>query len=266
MKAKSVILVLLMSFVLVFCKNDDNDSFFPLELATVKNSVIASFDSLNHSISVAVDQFSQAGIDTTEIRKELVELYTSSSFATEFVFTTPEGIMQIIEPPAYYASQGADISQQSHVISAFQTREPVLSNSFMVVEGYLACVDVHPMVNNGQILGTISAVLDPGVMLERILAPIVKDQSFEIWVMEKSGRVIFDQDAEEIGLNVLTDPLYADFPELITACRKIANEETGETSYSFYQAGSSRVVKKKTYWNTFHLYTNEWKIIWVKPE
>jgi len=266
MKTKSVILLCIIPLVFIFCKKEDPEPFFPSELAVIKEAITASFDSLNLSISEVVEQLSQSGIDTTVIRKKLNDLYQGSSFSTEFVFTTAQGILQMIEPPAFYSSQGADISQQSHVISAFQTQKPVLSNAFGVVEGYLACVDIHPIVKNGQVLGAISALLAPGEMLGRIISPIVKNQSFEIWVMEKSGLTLFDQDEEEIGLNVLTDPLYSGFPELIAACNKIAGEDTGETTYSFYQAGTSKVVKKRTYWNTVAIHSNEWKIIWVLPE
>ena len=265
MKTKKIFIYVLIVVALASCKNED-EPFFPEQLSQIKNQVSASFDSLNQSISTAVNQFETSGFDSAAMRATLLELYEKSSFAAEFVYTTPEGILAIIEPAAYYGYEGSDISAQPHVISAFESKKPVLSNGFMVVEGYQAAVTIHPIVHNNQLIGAISAVIVPSTLLTRVIEPVVASQSFEVWVMEKTGLTLYDQDEEEIGINVLTHPMYDDFPVLREACLKMAAEETGETSYSFYQTGTSTVVNKKTYWNTFSMQENEWKIIYVKPQ
>jgi hypothetical protein len=267
MKTRYLIIILMLVVLSFSCKKDNDDNpNLPQELTTVRDGLMTSMDSLNMMLVDAVDQFAASGIDTAQMRAKLLELFDSSSFSKEFSFINPQGILQIIEPEAYHSYQGDDISTQSHVVSAFQTLQPVLSDVFPVLEGYLACVDIHPIVNGTQLLGAIDAVFTPSELLGRIIMPIVKDQDFEIWVMEKTGVVLFDQDAAEIGLNVLTNPLYADYPELIAACNKMIAEESGETTYSFFQTGTSTIVSKKTYWNTFAMHGNEWKIVWAKPE
>jgi hypothetical protein len=165
----------------------------------------------------------------------------------------------------YYLSQGTDISQQDHIVKIFETKQPVLSQSFDVVEGYNAVIDMYPILDNTGILGTVAGIFPPHLILGRVIAPYVSGEPFEIWVMESGGNVLYDQDAEEIGLNVITDPLYADFPELIAAAQRIDSEESGETTYSFYQTGTNNKVVKKTYWKTFKLLDNQWKIVWVIP-
>lgn len=266
MKTRSLI-ILMLALLAFSCKKDnDNDTNPPQELTTVMDGLTASMDSLNRMLADAVSEFAASGIDTVQMRAKLLELFDSSSFAKELSFINPQGILQIIEPEAYHSYQGDDISTQPHVVSAFQTLQPVLSDVFPVLEGYLACVDIHPIANGTQLLGAIDAVFTPADLLGRIILPLVKDQDFEIWVMERTGVVLFDQDVAEIGLNVLIDPLYADYPELIAACNKMIAQESGVTTYSFFQTGTSTVVTKKTYWNTFAMYGNEWKIVWVKPE
>jgi hypothetical protein len=192
-------------------------------------------------------------------------MFNRSSFANEFSFITPQGILQIIEPSQYYSHQGTDISEQDHIIKLFETKLPVLSQTFPLVEGYQAAILAHPILNNNQIAGALSCVMKPEVILGREILPFVSGQAFEIWVMEKGGIVLFDQDEEEIGLNVITDPLYADFPELIAAAQLINTDEDGKTTYSFYQTGTNELVVKETYWKTIHICDNEWKIIWVIP-
>jgi hypothetical protein len=268
MKTKLIIFALMLGVLVFSCKKDEDEepiAFFPAEIATVKNKLAASIDSLNNSLTIVAGQIAQNGIDSNFIRGKLLELYTGSTFSKEFCYITTAGVLEIIEPPAYYSYQGTDISTQAHVIASFGSKQPALSNAFYVVEGYWATVDLHPIVNNSTLLGGICSVFAPQEILGRIITPVVNNQSFEMWVMEKDGVVLYDQDTAEVGLNVLTDPMYAAFPELITACQKIAANKSGETTYSFYQSGTSTVVTKKTYWDTYYYHDKEWKIIWVKP-
>jgi branched-chain amino acid transport system substrate-binding protein len=263
---KIMVSIMLVSIILTGCDKDDEKVVLPAEINQIIGMIHSSDDSLNIGMAAATSWFSINGIDTVQVRDKLVELYSQSTFAKEFVYTTPQGILQMIEPPAYYHYQGIDISNQAHVISAFETKLPVLSNSFMVVEGYLAVVDIQPVVNNNEILGAISIVFEPADLLSRLIEPVVSGQDFEIWVMEKTGVVLYDQDEAEIGLNVITDPLYQEYPGLIAACELMATEEYGETRYSFYQTGTTNVVTKKTYWHTFSMHGNEWKIVWAQSE
>jgi hypothetical protein len=267
MKTKKIILMALVVLGIAACKkSSDPVSFFPAELATVNTGLTLSFDTLNADVSKIAANLPPYMDDSILIRSEMAKLFTRSSFVIEFAYITPQGIMKIIEPSTYYGSQGSDISNQDHIIQAFQTKEPVLSKMFYAVEGFYAAVDIHPIVSDGQVLGGITCMFLPQTILGKIITPLVKNQAFEIWVMEKGGNVLYDQDSDEIGRNLFTDSLYTPFPELITAAHKIDTEQAGETSYSFYKTGTSIQVVKKTYWITFSLYGNEWKLIWVKPE
>lgn len=264
---KTILLITLSAALLLFysCKKDNNPPFFPEEIAQAISGLNDEFESIHMPIEAAVEQFNADGVDTLVMRTVLLDLHNAVSYSKEMVYVDTNGILAMVEPSEFYPYQGTDISTQPHVIEAEQTHLPVMSNAFMVVEGYQAAVDVHPIVHAGQFSGTISMVFKPEDVVATVVAPLVAGQSeFEIWVMEKTGLVLYDQDVDEIGLNVLTDSLYADFPELIAACEKIAAEESGETQYSFFQTGTSTVVTKKTYWDTFYIHDNEWKIVWVK--
>jgi hypothetical protein len=84
--------------------------------------------------------------------------------------------------------------------------------------------------------------------------------------MQKGGKILYDQDLGEIGLDLFTDPLYAGYPELLAAGRKMDEEDSGTAKYSFFKAGTRITVTKLIYWTTFELYGTEWKLVWVKPE
>lgn len=263
---KSILLVMIALSVTYCKKSSDPLPFFPTELNTASTGLGSTFDSLNNDLAMKAVNLVNHIQDSIYIRTEMADLVNRSSFVLEFAYITPQGIMKIIEPPIYYASQGSDISNQAHIIKAFQTKLPVLSSTFYAVEGFYAAVDIHPIVDNGQLLGGITSLFLPETILKRIITPLIKNQNFEMWVMEKGGNVLYDQDSSEIGRNLFTDTLYTPFPELIAAAHKIDTEKSGTTTYSFYQTGTTIKVVKKTYWVTYELYGTEWKLIWVKPE
>jgi hypothetical protein len=265
MKTHRFLIGMILLLVITACKKDENPTF-PEQLNTLKTGLTASFDTLNIDLTASASNLIAMINDSAAIRTEMKSLFSQTSFVVEFSYITPQGIMKIIEPPLFYPTQGADISTQSHIIQGYQTKLPVLSSSFYAVENFWAAVDFHPVVNSGEVLGGVTALFLPEDILGRLIAPLVKNQTYEMWVMEKGGKVLYDQDSEEIGLNVLTDPVYAEFTELIAAAEKINAESTGETTYSFYQTGTTTKVVKKTYWLTFTMYGTEWKLIWVKPE
>lgn len=266
MKTRNVLFVMMLLISFLSCKKNADEAIdFPPEIDIVKNSLTKSFDTLNSGLAANTSALATLTGDSLTIRNTLIDFYENSSFITESSFIDQDGILEMIEPSEYYGFQGSDISGQAHVVKSFQTKQPVLSQGFELIEGFTAAIVIHPIVNNNQVLGALDCVFYPDVVLGRAILPVVEGQAFEIWVMEKGGVVLFDQDEEEIGLNVITDPLYADFPELIAAAELIDAEESGKTTYSFYQTGTNDLVVKETYWKTIHICDNEWKIIWVIP-
>jgi len=264
MKATKFFLMAVLAISILSCKKDVIDSY-PDELSSAKTSLLASFDSLNADLADAASELALDLSDQAKTRAKMLYLYNRSTFSLEFSYVSPEGIMQIIEPSEFYPQEGFDISEQDHIVKTFSTKEPVLSNVFFAVEGFYAAVDIYPIVNDGQVLGGVTSLFFPEIILGRIMEPLLENQDFELWVMEKGGTIIYNQDVEEIGLNIFTDPLYEPFPEIITAAEKIAAEDHGETTYSFYQTGTDVEVVKQTYWITCKINDNEWKLIWVKP-
>jgi len=264
MKTKLLFLIIGLCLFVSGCKKEP--VVLPDALVTSKAQLTMKFASLNEKMSEAVTYMGSVNMDSTLIRTKLTSLVNDFTDMEEFAQISPAGIMQNIEPSLYYSSQGANISTQSHVIKAFETKLPVLSLQFPAVEGFFAAVVIHPIVKNSAILGGLTALFLPEKILGDIMKPINNGQTFELWVMEKGGRLIYDQDASEIGHNLLTDAQYKDFPELVAAAEKINSEESGTTTYSYYKAGTTQTVKKLTYWTTFEMYGTQWKLVYGKPE
>jgi hypothetical protein len=266
MKTTGALIIALSMACLSSCNRDPLESY-PPSLTIVKNSIKAAFVNLDNLMDGSTARLSQILGDTAAVRAELKGMFTNRpSYVLEYALVTPAGIMEIIEPPAYYPTQGTNISSQDHIIKVFSKKEPVLSNTFLAVEGFYAVVDVHPVLKNGIASGAFTTLFYPHKMLDPIIDPQILNQDYEIWMMDSGGTLIWDQDLPDIGRNLFTDPYYDPFPNLKIALEKIAAEDYGETTYSFFQATTTIEVVKRAHWVTFSHHGQEWKIVHVKIE
>jgi hypothetical protein len=263
---KSILYLLAATLLLISPGCKKNSDELPESLVTAKAQVEEAFAALDAKMEAAVSYLVSVNIDTVEIRSKLKELMASTTNVSEFCYVTPDGILSMIEPEEYYYSQGIDISQQDHIVKSYASKKIVLSKIFQVVEGYFATAYIHPIIQNNVIKGGLVAVIIPEYFLGEIIRPLLVNADFELWAMESGGRIIFDQDAEEVGLYLFTDPLYQEFPELLEAGRKIDDLESGTTTYSFYKTGTTEKVTKLTYWNTVDIHEMQWKMVWVKAQ
>jgi hypothetical protein len=264
MKIAHYLLIISLAAFSSGCKKDTVE--LPDALVNSKTLLTAKFTALNEKMAAASTYMGTVNMDATLIRAKLQELVSQFPYVVEFAQISSAGIMQAIEPAVYQKFEGSNISTQDHVIKAFGTKAPVLSMQFLAVEGYFASVVMHPIIKNGSVAGGITTLFKPETVLESIFKPLNDGQGFELWAIEKGGRLLFDPVASEIGNNLLTDPMYKDFPDLIAAIKKIDAEDSGTTTYSYFTPGNTVAVKKLTYWTTFDLYGTQWKLIWSKPE
>lgn len=264
MKTKLIFFIISIAIFFAGCKNDQ--VVLPDALIKAKTNLTEQFSILDQKMATAVTYMNSINMDTTLIRVKLLELANEFPYVVNFSEITPLGIMQIKEPATYHSLEGTDISKQAHVIKSFETKLPVMSNQFLSVEDKFATVIMHPIFKDSTIAGGLTALLYPEMVLGNIMKPLLDSQEFEMLVMEKGGRILYNQDTTEIGLNLFTDSLYMDFPELIAVGKQIDSLESGTAYYSFLKTGTKETVKKLTFWTTYELYGTQWKLIWSKPE
>jgi len=260
MKIRAVLFTCLLLAAMMGCKDEE---YYPDTLDEVTARVALSLDSLNVSLETAALFLASVDGDSIASRARLQELYEGSTYAKEFDFINSEGIMQVVEPPEFSHYEGTDFSNDAAMMNVIESHIPVFTNFFLAQEGYRSVADIHPVYDPNHSFGAIEGLFIPFDLLDRICTPLVSTPK-EVWVMEKSGTVVYDRDLVTIGLNVLTDPYYNAFPDLRTACQKILAEDSGETSYTFYLTGTLTPVEKGAWWNTNYLHDNEWKIIWTE--
>lgn len=221
---------------------------------------------LDNAVSAAAEKIAKSGLQGEETRGILNGLCRKYPYLLDCSTADPRGKMITVAPEAYRSYEGTDTAtteaSKKFLAGLNENKQPVLSDMFRAVEGTDAVVLVCPVVTDkGESLGVVSALFKPGALLDETIAPQAKVVALKINVMQLDGMVIYCTTGTETGKNVLTDPSYKDYPELIAQAEKIAAQKTGTGSYMYPSVATGKPVKKTIYWTSVGLHNTEWRLV-----
>ncbi len=201
-------------------------------------------------------------LTSDSVRNILQGLLTRQSFIVDCCIVDTNGIMIVVEPEEFKSFEGSDISDQAHVKKIHQTHKPIMSNAFIVVEGFQAVVIQYPIFSGvNELIGSLSMLIRPDSMLVDIIKPIIKGVPVNIWGMQKDGIILYDRNEEEIGKNLFTDEMYKPYGNLLALGEEIIANDNGYGSYIFLSDTMIEPIEKLCFWETVGLYDMQWKLV-----
>ncbi|GMW00495.1 MAG: hypothetical protein AMXMBFR84_16320 [Candidatus Hydrogenedentota bacterium] len=242
-----------------FSDSEVND--YPQTLLSLKAEIQGKLDDIDQALFDASKQIAVHGLDSPETREILRRLCDGRPYVVDCSTINAEGRMMAVEPQTYRQLEGADISDQEQVKLVRKSKGPVLSQVFTAIEG-MASVDLEwPVIGaDGSFLGSVSVLMQPAPFLGAIVEPRLQGLPLDSWVVQTDGLTLYDPDEEEVGRNIVTDPLYDPFPDLRRFTRQVLRSQSGNGTYEFYRTGSDETVTKRAYWTTVSLHGTEWRI------
>ena len=230
-------------------------------LLRIQGGLSDVFEKMDRDLSSVTSRLSTIDFESAEAR-DILRRCAARTYSVDCVIFDAKGVMKVIEPAEYKRHEGTDLGSDKVLVLLRTTKQPVFSNVFRSVEGINAVVAQYPILSpEKELLGSLSALIKPEVLLANIVAPIIEKTPFSCTVMQKDGLDIYDTDPAQIGRNLFTDPLYKDFPELVDVGRRVVKEEKGSAAYRFLKKGGNETVRKEAVWATVGLYGTEWKIV-----
>ncbi len=240
----------------------------PLVLLRLQSLVQGKLDLLDENVSLAAESLSVTGLQGPEARRVLNAVCQEKPYLIDCSVVDLDGIMITVEPDAYRGSEGSNISDQKHVIEIHETHQPVLSMTFPAVEGFNAVVLEWPIFSaGGEMIGSVNALFRPDLLFSSTVEPElvqeVHDQQVTVWAMQTDGLILYDQDPEEVGRNLFSDPLYKPYVQLLLLGERIASENSGAGTYEFLGPGLIDPVVKSASWATVGLHGTKWRLVVV---
>jgi hypothetical protein len=260
MKFKLVFLALGLFTALSGCIKEEDSP--PSVLGEVTNLVRQSLDSLDNELESAAAELVGGVTDYTVYRTKLKEILNKVNYLNGSGYFNTQGKLLLLEPSENYMYEGTSFSDDTVIMFVINQHKPVFKNYFTAIQGYGAVVDIHPVYKGLTSFGAIEGLFLPaGFLAERITPKVAAPN--EIWVMEKSGTILFEPDLAGNGKNIFTDPFFNGLEDFKTACRTIVDYDSGQTTYTYYVTGSlTETISKKVWWKTINLHQNEWKVVW----
>jgi hypothetical protein len=267
MKKLSALLIVMVLSVFViratpaFCAGDE-----PLLLAKVKQQIAAEFGRIDASLRKSAKTIEATGLTGDRARAALAGLCSGFDYAVDCAAVDLNGNMVTIEPAHYKKFEGKYIGGQEQVKQVMKTGKPVLSNVFRAVEGFDAADVEYPVMKNGKLLGSVSLLFRPEKLLGGIIVPAVKGGPMAVWVMDENGRILYDVDQPQIGLNLFKSRLYRPYASLVKLGRRIASNPEGEGFYRFRDTSTREIVRKNAFWRSAALYGTKWRLVAIHVE
>ena len=234
------------------------ESDSPADVA--RERIAAEFSRLDIALKQTAEKLGTVGLKGEPARKALRGLCSAFPYAVDCTAVDVRGIMVTVEPEKFKHVEGTNISEQPQVVQVLTRKTPVLSSLFRAVEGFAA------MASNGQILGSVSLLFKPEEMLRDRIKPLVADLPVSIWVMNREGQILYDEDPAQIGLNLFLARLYQPYPQLVQLGRQIVEQPVGVGEYEFPSVLSAEPVRKKASWQTVSLYDSQWRLVMTHME
>jgi len=268
---KNLLIILFSILILIACSSDDNNSVnnngaTPEVLKNVQSAIERVFDEMKDSLSSGANELAIAGIQEDKIRAVLMNFVNSFPYLVDCCYVDTNAIMKYVEPEEYREYEGSDISEQEHIKELLKAHDPIGSNLFFAVEGFWSIDLEYPIFVDQKFSGSLSMLIEPKQFLDEIILPLVSGVPVEFWIMEETGRIVYDPDEEEIGRDIFTDELYQQYPDLIELASTSLQKSSGEMSYEFYDTGMNKIIKKNAYWVSIKTEMISWKIFMTHPD
>lgn len=253
-------------------QNSTADMLFML--LQIQADVQGSLNDLDLDVANASQDLSTTGLEGVAAREVLSNLLETNSNLVEAVTFSKDGKIIVAECRGCEGGEGADISNQESIAHILKAKIPTFSKQFLLVEGYNGTALIYPVFSQqGEFIGGISATIEPDRLLNAVVAPALKFDTYNrsnitdysFWLMHLDGLIAYDRDASQIGKYLFEDPLYKPYPSLLDLGHRIAAERSGHGYYSFQVTeGDKRVVTKESYWTTAGLHGREWRLVVTK--
>jgi len=216
---------------------------------------------MDFSVAEHIQNFSPDQKNPDNIRKMLSSILNSNPYVINAIYTDNKGSMKLIEPAEYQNFEGTDISSQEHIKAMKIEPKPYFTNTFKTVEDYWGFVISHPVMSKKKMNGAVNILLRPELLIKPIISQMNFTDDYEIWIMQMDGMIVYDQDADEIGRMLFSDPLYSQYDSLLSFGKMVLASNDGNGEYSFKKAGSEEIVHKSAVWDTIKIHDKEWRVI-----
>jgi hypothetical protein len=193
---------------------------------------IMKVDSLVKDLSL---RLAGKGLNSSEMRSAMNEMLVQHPCLVSMITFDPKGIVLAAEPASFHALEAIDLSQSPNVAEMLATWMPVMSDVFQPQRGPAgSAISMPAFDRDGKFIGSVSALFSVPAMMNAILPRLVEGTGFSFTILQRDGKIIYDTDAEQIGMITTHGDDFAGFPQLQALAARVVKNPTGWGTHSYY--------------------------------
>jgi PAS domain S-box-containing protein len=143
------------------------------------------------------------------------------------------------------SSEGADISDQKHVVELLRGHKPVVSDVFRAIEGFDAVALYVPIFRGSEFKGGIGILVNFENIANHYLDVVKIGQTGHAWVVSRDGAQLYSPIAGSTGKSVFET--IKDSPSLTVMVNDMVNGHEGASTYTFHRTGDRNVGQIREY-------------------
>jgi len=234
-------------------------------LGEATGAIQATLSNLDASTSDAATALGTTGLSGPLADRVLNRLAGIHPAILSAVTFDQDGTVLSAEPEDAKVLIGQEIGYQEAVSGVLDTKEPLMSKLFPLAQGGYGVVIEFPVFTaDGTFSGAVSTAFVPYDLIAPILENATGNTPYSFMVLQTDGRILYDPDPEEVGKETLNETLYADFPEIFDVMSQLSVDRSGHATYSFYDTGFGKIVRKECYWETAGRHGTEWRVMIIR--
>ncbi len=264
-----IFLIIIASVSLAGCTDKANDPKIA-EMKGVAKQLTVSINNDLGDLKAGIQNnsrtLSTAGLASYGAKAALAENLLRHPWAVSSLVISRDGIVTTAVPQNFAGMVGRNLSWQPEVQKANAERVPIVSGVFRMEEGLNGISQSYPVFSSsGEYLGYTDITYAADIFLGRHIEPVIRSTGYDVWVAQLDGTEIFDTTKEEIGKNIISDPVYADsaLQEVLT---RIIKEPSGTAKYVFWDKEWNRNVTKTAVWETAGIDGATWRVVVTSAE
>jgi hypothetical protein len=249
------------------CPQPSAKSLPPPHLVQLQRSIQGRLDRMDRELSRGAGELSRTGLSGARTRVVLARLSNRHPEVVDACTVDMKGRMITVEPRSHRDFEGSDISRQEQVIRLHQTKRPVLSRAFHAVEGFEAVDLEWPVFSSGsEMIGSVSLLMRPQDFLGGTIRLKTREFPVHVWVIQSDGRILYAENAREIGRNLLRGPRGRQGSRLRSPGPTIVTARSGSGMSPVPGQARGHGVEGRWSWVTVGLHGTEWRVIVVEDK
>jgi hypothetical protein len=219
-------------------------------LERISGDISVELEKIKNENAKSARLLASEGISSEQATLIISDKIQNLSYAHSSLVISSSGLVTAAVPLVYGGMVGSDLGYQQAVQLANNEKKPLNSDLFHLEEGFYGLSISYPIFSeNNTYLGYTDATLRPEEFFRQSVVPATEQTGYDVIIVQKDGMTVYETNTEEIGRNILTNPLY-DTPEIHDAVQQVIDKPSGTTRYTFWNSQWSRQVPRELTWIT----------------